>query len=1000
MKYASLFLMLCMLSSLVAQEFDWDDNGIPVVQGANIRWGAQAVRTTDGGIVCVWTNTSAGNRRVVAKKLMPDGSEPWGEEPVYVCDSEGTQERPVVTAVVDGCVVIVWTDYTSDPLGDIHAQRLSQSGERLWDEEGIVVCDMDTKPGNIALVPANDSQVHVFWVDGDLHGVFRNRITNNGFCYCGHTGAIVAGSIDEDSHLSACSDGFSGAILTCRLDNDDEDDLLAIRVGSTNWIVPLCVAPGEQMESRVCRISNGVFGFVWRDERENNDGDIYAQACDIDGNLLWAADVIVNAGDFEHKNPHIINDGDGGMFIAWLMRQTNPYSSTYFYVQKIDSDGNLLWDTEGVILCDESIHYGNHGLAAGDNGDVYAVWGSWQGYYESQIDVFMQHVLSDGSIAWEENGRAVCTLPGRQRLPFMARSGNFLLLAWADDWLPEESRDPYPTEPNAACLRTQVLTLDGAELLAPDGQVFAEGPILYDFDPLELDLQIVPCGESTYVLWMMSTRYTMQLHAQKLLPDGSTAWGETGVVLADFGSGIPYDYTATLHHDGGLAYTWSHKVGTQHRVFANACDNDGNRLWGEEGVAVSELPRGQYEPNIERWDEEYVVGWIQTEPDSLWGSYRNVYAQKIVDGTIQWGSDGIQVFTENDYYTHLRDIVGPYFLIEIGYKTYVVRLESDGTISPGFETLLAIGATDDRQNYPSGEMVGNDLLVVYENCHNYNRDIYGQLVHPDGSVAWGEDGAPLIVGPWSQLRPLLAVHEDGGVVSCQAYPDELQMVRLQNFDMNGAVQWDPMGLLISTDEGRQCLSAMGVNDDGVLIAWRDYLGNPSDLRLQLVNMEGELLYEEGGVILCDAPYYQHDPLMAPAGDDHVVLVWNDQRAARQYNDHVCAIYAQRVNTSVTGVNDPVPAPPALRLAQNTPNPFNPETAIDFSLAAPSHITLCVYNIRGQLVNTLVNDRLPAGTHSVVWDGRDSHGVAAGSGIYLYQLRSGSHTATRRMLLLK
>ena len=85
---------------------------------------------------------------------------------------------------------------------------------------------------------------------------------------------------------------------------------------------------------------------------------------------------------------------------------------------------------------------------------------------------------------------------------------------------------------------------------------------------------------------------------------------------------------------------------------------------------------------------------------------------------------------------------------------------------------------------------------------------------------------------------------------------------------------------------------------------------------------------------------------------------------------------------------------------NYPNPFNPETKIVFILPEEGNVKLEIYNIKGQKVKTLVNELLLAGEHSAIWDGRDSNGNRVSSGIYLYQLQTGSEEQVRKMLLLK
>ena len=87
---------------------------------------------------------------------------------------------------------------------------------------------------------------------------------------------------------------------------------------------------------------------------------------------------------------------------------------------------------------------------------------------------------------------------------------------------------------------------------------------------------------------------------------------------------------------------------------------------------------------------------------------------------------------------------------------------------------------------------------------------------------------------------------------------------------------------------------------------------------------------------------------------------------------------------------------------NYPNPFNPTTTISFNLAESRDNTkLVIYNPKGQVVKTLLNSHLPAGQHSVVWNGKDANGENVTSGVYFYKLLdSGKTMDTNKMLLLK
>ncbi len=89
------------------------------------------------------------------------------------------------------------------------------------------------------------------------------------------------------------------------------------------------------------------------------------------------------------------------------------------------------------------------------------------------------------------------------------------------------------------------------------------------------------------------------------------------------------------------------------------------------------------------------------------------------------------------------------------------------------------------------------------------------------------------------------------------------------------------------------------------------------------------------------------------------------------------------------------APAGFRLEQNYPNPFNPATTIAYVLPQPEWVSLCIYNLRGEAVASLVEGRQTAGEHRVVWR---PQGLAAG--LYIARLQAGAFNATKRLVLVQ
>jgi hypothetical protein len=95
-------------------------------------------------------------------------------------------------------------------------------------------------------------------------------------------------------------------------------------------------------------------------------------------------------------------------------------------------------------------------------------------------------------------------------------------------------------------------------------------------------------------------------------------------------------------------------------------------------------------------------------------------------------------------------------------------------------------------------------------------------------------------------------------------------------------------------------------------------------------------------------------------------------------------------------------PHTYRLSQNSPNPFNPQTTIDFDIpeGEPQEVNLRIYDVRGRLVRVLVDQMKAPGTHMAVWDGRSGKGDLLGTGVYFYVLDAGEFHSVKKMLLRK
>jgi len=189
----------------------------------------------------------------------------------------------------------------------------------------------------------------------------------------------------------------------------------------------------------------------------------------------------------------------------------------------------------------------------------------------------------------------------------------------------------------------------------------------------------------------------------------------------------------------------------------------------------------------------------------------------------------------------------------------------------------------------------------------------------------------------------------------------------------------------------------------VCVAWWDWFDDPD--------------YTEGDTMTFDLPLAEADSVRiiqaVPEAESGADLDENDypqffRTATRPVVEGTATIplgknpvFVERLSP-VTSVQEGKGSllPKDFYLCQNYPNPFNPQTTIEYHLPRSGHAVLRIYNMMGEQVRTLVNEKQPPGSYSVVWDGKDVLGNDAPGGIYILQMQAEDFMQTRKLLLLK
>jgi hypothetical protein len=93
-------------------------------------------------------------------------------------------------------------------------------------------------------------------------------------------------------------------------------------------------------------------------------------------------------------------------------------------------------------------------------------------------------------------------------------------------------------------------------------------------------------------------------------------------------------------------------------------------------------------------------------------------------------------------------------------------------------------------------------------------------------------------------------------------------------------------------------------------------------------------------------------------------------------------------------------PTRYELSQNYPNPFNPVTYIQYSVPFYDYITIDIINIRGQIINTIVQGSHQPGNYEIIWDGKNHYGASVPSGIYFYKMDAMDFISIKKLIIIK
>ncbi len=856
-----------------------------------------------------------------------------------------------------------------------------------WSEDpaqNLVVADRPGGQTQPKLVPTDDGGFYVSWFGNGAEGfdVFLQRLDADGQAQLATNGARIADrgfSSTEDYGLDV--DAGGNALVAFRFLDDEERPQAVVSLvspeGEPLWGTPGVFVSADASAAASPRVTGTPDGGAVVAWTSFSTGDIVLQKLDAEGAPQWGPDGVsleTPTGFFFLADLHA--DAEGNVVVSGSAQLSS--FDRRLWAQKLDAEGAPLWGDAPVEVFDGSdgaLQFGYFPpfVPDGGGGAVFA-WYQVGGVGEARVRV--QHVFTDGSAAFAQNGVEAAAGTDRERstpsAAFDTASGD-IYVVW-----PEEQQVGGSRTYGVAAQRIDATGIrqwgDAGRVLVPLGG--AQGS----------QVSALPLTGSAIFAWSLGAfPDPMRIEAARLDADGAFVWP---------GNIVPLKTALTsntrmrgaLSRRGFAAYVWADGPGGS-APDAIKAQNVG--FSGDLGPVAA--PQAAVDP------AELMVVLPPDETASATLTLSNLTAE---GGDLTYA---VTVVRPESVLVDFEDGENPYgFTLGIPQAE---TIETEGG-NPGRWLRNAVLSTFVPRLYidpvPDSPFTGD---YVERNVRSISID--AQTVSAGNTVAGRPFSLRLIRHNGEPNNPEAHdyVYFPGDLV-----PQPGEGWRSYDFPI-------PSDFEGELPEGWSGGYAGDLEHLPPGVVWQDILrevdavelmwGHPAffyilqDFDLGVDNVQIAFDEREPGVLSVEPT---EGSIAAGTSEELALLIDTagldpgvyDFAVRIETNDPDRPLLVVPVTLSVLFVDsaEDGSVPAAFALRQNYPNPFDRTTAIEFTLPQRERVTLAVFDVTGRRIATLVNGEVDAGTHRARWD---ATGLA--SGAYVYRLQAGRYTQTLRAVVV-
>ncbi|MFW9876145.1 MAG: hypothetical protein ACFFG0_23840 [Candidatus Thorarchaeota archaeon] len=381
--------------------------------------------------------------------------------------------------------------------------------------------------------------------------------------------------------------------------------------------IAICDEPNHQYDLSLCSDGEGGAYITWTDNRSGLGYDIYAQKVNVNGSLVWDLNgipICTELGD--QVSCGICSDGEGGAITVWLDHRIE--SEKNYYAQRINANGDLLWNVSGVGV---SKRIGSWICSDNSGGAIIA------GRFSD--DLYAQRISSNGTVMWGSDGIVICNATDKQSLgKFFCDDDGNSFFTWEDN----RKGEVAPGEPDID-IYAQKVNINGIVQWQPNGTEICT------IDDIQMMPQICTDGFGGAIISWVDLRESMQFYAQRINSNGDPQWTSNGTVVANYTE--PSGTAMCSDGEGGAIMAFMHVLGN---LYANRINSNGIVLYSSllyNAFALGRLP-SNFRISSDGEAGAFIT-WVDL--DGVYGYdtplKRDIKAQQVdMNGKVFWSKKG------------------------------------------------------------------------------------------------------------------------------------------------------------------------------------------------------------------------------------------------------------------------------------------------------------------------------------------------------------------------